>query len=238
MKSLPHRLAAALFAGDCLLCGDEEGADLLCRECEDNLPGLPAERCPRCAQPTAQGIACGHCLSHPPHYERTLALLPYRFPVDQMIQSLKYREQLALAGWFGKRLAMLCKESFAAADAENPAPDLIIPLPLHRERLSWRGFNQALEIARPAARITGIALAPRLCQRIRATTPQVELPWKERAKNVRNAFMCNADLSGRHILLIDDVMTSGATLNECARTLKLHGAGTVTLAVVARALRE
>ncbi len=237
-----RRLVAALFAGDCLLCGDERGTGLLCRECAEALPSLPEAHCLRCAQPTAQGATCGHCLAHPPHYDRTLALYRYQFPVDKMIQSLKYRGQLPLAGWFGERLGTLCRETFAVSEGADPvpdsAPDLIVPLPLHRQRLSRRGFNQALEIARPVAKMTGIPLVPLLCQRIRATTPQVELPWKERAKNVKNAFMCNASLAGKHVLLIDDVMTSGATLDECARTLKLHGAEKVTIAVAARAAKS
>ena len=116
--------------------------------------------------------------------------------------------------------------------------DLIIPLPLHGERLRERGFNQALELARPIARHLRCPIATTVCQRIRHTAAQADLPWKERAKNMRGAFHCSDDLSGQRILLVDDVMTTGATLDECARTLKLHGATSVTLAVVARTLRE
>ena len=99
-----------------------------------------------------------------------------------------------------------------------------------------RGFNQALELARPLGRALGRPVDSRHCQRIRATEAQAGLPWKARSKNIRNAFHCTTDFSGQRLLLLDDVMTTGATLDECARTLKLHGAAQVNLLVVARAL--
>jgi predicted amidophosphoribosyltransferase len=109
---------------------------------------------------------------------------------------------------------------------------------LHPDRLRERGFNQSAEIARAVSRQTGIPLALASLVRTRPTPPQAALPLKERAGNVRGAFECGADLAGRRVLLVDDVMTSGATLRECARVLKLHGAATITVAVVARALRQ
>jgi ComF family protein len=122
------------------------------------------------------------------------------------------------------------------AASPGQAADLVVPLPLHPVRLRERGFNQALELARPVAAALGLPLDPSACARVRHTPAQAGLPWKKREENIRRAFHCARDLSGRRILLIDDVMTTGASLDECARTLKRHGAAEVSLLVVARTL--
>lgn len=109
-------------------------------------------------------------------------------------------------------------------------------MPLHPKRLRERGFNQALELARPVGRATGLPIDTTSCQRVRHTPAQAALPWRERVKNIRGAFHCTADFSGKRLLLVDDVMTTGASIDECARTLKLHGAARVSALVVARAL--
>ncbi|MDR0634028.1 MAG: ComF family protein [Azoarcus sp.] len=223
--------ADAFLAQDCLLCGQASGGEILCAACADDLPRRPALRCPRCALPTALGETCGPCLAHPPHYDRTLAVFDYAFPLDKLIQAFKYGHRLALAACLGKELTRL-----AQASGPESRADLIVPLPLHPTRLRERGFNQALELARPVARALGLPLDFEVCTRIRHTPAQAGLPWKQRGKNVRGAFHCARDLSGRRILLVDDVMTTGASLDECARTLKRHGAAEVTLLVVARTL--
>lgn len=170
---------------------------------------------------------CGRCLAQPPHYDRTLAVFNYGFPLDKLLQAFKYAHRLSLAPFFGRLLA---------EEAAGCSADLIAPLPLHRTRLRERGFNQALELARPVAHALGKPIDTDCCTRIRHTAAQAGLPWRERAKNIRGAFHCAKELQGKRILLVDDVMTTGASLNECARTLKLHGAEEVTLLVVARAL--
>jgi ComF family protein len=225
------RAAERLFAQDCLLCGQGSEKEILCRTCAGDLPRLPSPRCPRCALPTALGETCGRCLAHPPHYDRTLAAFRYGFPLDKLIQSFKYGHRLALAAYFGRELARLASSSEEAALA-----DLIVPLPLHPIRLRERGFNQALELARPVAAALGLPLDPRACARIRHTPAQAGLPWKKREENIRRAFHCARDLTGRRILLIDDVMTTGASLNECARTLKRQCAAEISLLIVARTL--
>lgn len=222
-----RRTAGQLLEQDCLLCGATSGNDLLCPACAADLPRLPAEHCPQCALPTPHGERCGRCLSKPPHYDKTIATFSYDFPLDKLIQSFKYAHRLALGTWLGKQLAV---------SAAGCMADLIVPLPLHPLRLRERGFNQALELARPIHAAHGWPIDTRGCARIRYTPAQAELPWRERGKNIRGAFRCTADLSGRHVALVDDVMTTGASLDECARTLKLHGATKVTLLVVARAL--
>ncbi len=216
-----------LFVQDCLLCGGNSGPSLLCVACTADLPRLPAAGCPRCALPTPNGDVCGRCLGKPPHYDAALAVYRYDFPIDKLIQAFKYGHRLALGHHFGASLA----EISARIDAS-----LIVPMPLHPLRLRERGFNQALELARPLSRYSGIPIATRACSRIRHTTAQADLPWRERASNVRGAFHCAADLTGQRLLLVDDVMTTGASLDELARTVKLHGAAQVTLLVLARAL--
>jgi len=204
---------------DCLLCGGEGGPELLCAACIAELPALPSS-CPRCALPSPAGAVCGSCLTHPPHFDATLALWRYEFPCDGLVQALKYRARLALAGFFARSLA----------SRTMPEVDLIVPMPLHPRRLAERGFNQALEIARHLGR----PIEPRGVLRVKHTPPQTELPYEERAKNVCGAFLCKLDLTGARVAVLDDVMTTGATLNELARALKRAGAARVENLVIAR----
>jgi len=215
---------AQTWAGeDCLLCGAEGGPELLCPACIAELPALP-ESCPRCALPSPAAAVCGSCLDRPPRFDATLALWRYEFPCDRLVQALKYRARLALAGFFARALA----------SRPLPEVDLIVPMPLHPRRLAERGFNQALEIARGLARHLGRPIEPRGVLRVKDTLPQTKLPYEERAKNVRGAFLCKLDLSGASVAVLDDVMTTGATLNELARALKRAGATRVENFVIAR----
>jgi ComF family protein len=217
---------------DCLLCAAASSSELLCPACAADLPRWQLACCPCCARPTVHGEICGRCLSKPPSLDVTHAAYRYEFPLDKLIQAFKYGHRLALGAYFGRQLAAHLAQ-FAAPRANI---DRIIPLPLHGERLRTRGFNQALELARPISAQWQIPIDKTSCQRIRNTPAQADLPWRQRLRNIRGAFHCSADLSGQRILLIDDVMTTGASLNECARTLKLHGAAEVTALVVARAV--
>jgi len=229
LKTFTRRIGESLLPASCLLCGDDSGSALLCLPCAADLPEPPSHVCPICADRTTHGERCGACLKDPPHFDRTIALFRYDFPADRIIHALKYGHQLAVAKWCGQQLAgRLAGENF----------DLVLPLPLHPERLRQRGFNQSAEIAREFQNCRFFPADRSILLRTRPTTPQAELLPKERRKNVRGAFECRADLSGRQILLVDDVLTTGATANECARVLKLHGAASVTVAVVARALRD
>jgi ComF family protein len=223
-----RKVISALLPQDCLLCGAATGSSLLCAGCTDGLPTLAAPRCPVCAAPAAHGNTCGACLKSAPAYDATVAVWRYSFPVDRLVQALKFEHRLALAGFF------------AAAMRAGPLPagDLLMPVPLSAGRLRERGFNQAAEIGRPLARSLGIPMNVEDCSRTADTLPQTSLPWKERRRNVKNAFECRADLTGKSVIVVDDVMTTGATLDELARTLKRHGAAKVTNWVVARALRD
>jgi len=216
---------------DCFLCGAFAGATLLCDECRQDLPRIAAACCPLCALPTpTNGGICGACLKQPPFFDATQCRFRYAFPVDRLVQALKYQHRLAVAQFFADALL----ETSATMLMQT---DLLLALPLSVQRLRDRGFNQALEIARPLAKRLGLPLHTNGYGRSLDTVPQTSLPWKERHKNIRGAFECGMDLTGKAVTVIDDVMTTGATLNEFARTLKNHGAARVTNLVVARAFR-
>jgi ComF family protein len=179
-----------------------------------------------CALPIPDGKVCGACLTDPPAFNSTHAAFSYSFPVDVLIQALKYQGNLALA-------PILAGELLHKADG---LPDCVIPVPLSTKRLRERGFNQALEIARIISKNSGVSLLPNACSRIIDNPPQAGLPWKERAKNVRGVFRCDADLRGKIVVLLDDVMTTGATLNELAKAVRKRGAVEANAWVVARTL--
>jgi ComF family protein len=222
-----ERIARALFGGSCYLCrGRAQG--LLCAACDADLPCVGAARCPRCALASPGGALCGRCLVAPPAYDATVAALEYRFPADVLVQQLKFAGELALAPWAGELLARAVERSAASR------VDCVLPVPLARPRLAARGYNQAMEIARAAARTLGLPLRPELCERVRTAAAQAELPLAARAANVRGAFACPRLVAGLEIAVVDDVMTSGATLGEIARTLKAAGAARVVNWVFAR----
>jgi ComF family protein len=225
---LGKKIGRSLLAQDCLLCQAPSGAQLLCAACARELP-LCEPACPRCAAPGAGNAECGACLADPPHYDASCAAFAYAFPVDALVQSLKYGGQLALAGLFAQELHRRV--------GEQRGIDLIVPLPLHPARLAERGFNQAAEIAKPLSRLRGIGMDAHCARRVRDTAPQTALPWNERATNMHRAFACSRDLGGLRVAVVDDVMTTGATLDEFAQTLKRGGAAWVENWVVARTPR-
>ena len=180
-----------------------------------------------CALPLPSGSLCGDCLEHPPAYDSVAAAYCYAFPVDALVRALKYNGDLTLAPLLGRRLA---------CEAKAPV-DAIVPMPLAAARLRERGFNQAHELARHIGRTLGLPVLGSACRRVTDTAPQAALPWAERARNVRAAFVCDIDLSGKRIAVVDDVMTTGATLNEVAGNLKRAGAAYVSGWVVARTPR-
>lgn len=210
------------------MCQAASGGQLLCAACARDLP-TTASACPRCALSGASNVECGACIADPPNYDASFSAFVYTYPVDALIQALKYGGQLALAGLFAHELHQRISSAVRM--------DLIVPLPLHPLRLAERGFNQAAEIAKVLSRLSGIAMDARLARRVRNTAPQTELPWRERATNMRQAFACSSDLAGLNIAVVDDVMTTGATLDELARTLKRSGAARVENWVVARTAR-
>lgn len=221
---------ARLISQPCLLCGSRTLGAALCAPCRRDLPRLPSPRCPSCARPTPVGEVCGACLKRPPAFERCRAALAYDPPADILVQRLKYGGELALAGFLAD---LLLPEIDRAA-----LPDAILPIPLHPRRLGERGFNQAVEIGRRLSRRLGIPLILADCRRIRDTPAQVGLDHAARLRNLRGAFACGEALRGRHVALLDDVMTSGASLDALAQAVRQAGATRVEAWVVARTLPE
>ena len=215
-----------IAGGTCLLCGAGNARDGVCSPCASDLPRLPALHCTVCAVPLTAGGICGACLSHPPRYDGVTAVYAYDFPVDALIQAYKYGGELRLAVPLGSALA---RATLAPAD-------VIIPMPLSPERLRSRGYNQAQELARSIGQARATPVWPRACRRVMNTPPQALLPWRERARNVRGAFVCDAEVAGKRVAVVDDVLTTGATLDELARNLKRAGAVAVYGWVVARAV--
>lgn len=218
----------ALLPQQCLLCTAASAVRPVCDACLAHLPVLTPVRCPQCATPTLLGEVCGACLANPPAFQSVSAAFQYAWPLATLVQQFKYSGNLALA--------RVLAESICAGIS---APvDLIVPMPLGPGRLRERGFNQALELARIVGAHTGTPVGIDICRRVDDRPPQASLPWRERAKNIRGAFVYNTDLSGKKIAVVDDVMTTGATLHELAQTLRKAGAIEVHGWVVARTLKK
>lgn len=215
----------------CLLCNGIAGRATLCQACHDELPWQRLPTCPICAIPTPHGDVCGECLRHRPIFDATLAPLAYAFPVDAMLRRFKYAGDLAIA----RTLAELMVPGIRALEA---LPEMLIPMPLHPDRLQSRGFNQATEISRFLARRLDLPLVSHACRRSRDTAPQAGLNPDERKRNLRGAFSCDTNLEGRHVALLDDVMTTGASMNELAHAVSRAGATRIDCWVVARTLKD
>ncbi|MFL6674283.1 MAG: ComF family protein [Massilia sp.] len=260
----PQALAGALLPSTCALCG-MAGADVVCGPCHAHYVAPRRPRCSCCANPLehslpekcaltpvlkqqfpenrgqstffekhmARSPLCGGCLAERPAFDATVVAADYASPLDQLVLQLKFGGRLALAPWFARMLrdALLAQPGFRL-------PDLLCPVPLGPRRLVERGFNQALEIARPLAGSLGVALHPRLALRALDTRAQSGVSPSERRDNIRGAFEVAPDafdrVQGRHVGIVDDVMTSGHTLDELAATLKQAGAARVSGLVFAR----
>lgn len=230
-----------LLPRHCLMCGDPSGPENLCPGCRADLPLAPPA-CTHCGLGLegAHAGVCARCLLKPPIWDRVLPVLDYRFPVDVLVQRFKFSRNLAC----GEVLAQAMVRAVVAAAAAQPArglnghgaPECIVPVPLHRARLARRSFNQSEVVARYVARRVGIPVNCRVLRRVRKTSAQSGLDRKARRRNTRGAFHCDPQrVRVRHAVLLDDVMTTGATLEACTRELKRAGVETVSLWVVARA---
>lgn len=224
-----------LFAAQrCLLCRTPTPA-LLCADCRAELP-WQMQACPRCArplaalpEPAAEGAPrlCPTCRRRAPPFAAALAAFRYGAPIDQAIHALKYRADFLAAHWLGAAVAERVREQGLVL------PEWLLPVPLHAQRLRLRGYNQAQELARVVGRQLQRPVLPQLAQRVRATADQIGRDAAARRANVRAAFRVH-DVAGRHLALIDDVMTTGSTAAELARTCLRAGAARVDVWVVAR----
>ena len=231
---LVHALLDAFLPSCCALCGGHARA-AVCADCEQAYVA-PTPRCPCCANPTGALDStrhCGACLAQAPPFDATWAACDYAAPLDSLVLQLKFGAQLALAPWMARVL------HGAISSIMHPAPvlpDVLCPVPLGPTRLIERGYNQALEVARPLARALGVPVVPQLLHRLRETAPQSGAAPGDRRRNVRGAFGVAGtfDVRGRHVGVVDDVMSSGHTLAEIAAVLKQAGAARVTNIVFAR----
>ncbi|HZF18021.1 MAG TPA: ComF family protein [Steroidobacteraceae bacterium] len=221
-----------LLPPTCIRCGSSGRAPAvdLCADCESEF-ALNAAACPACAVslPSNMDGACAACRRRPRPFDSAVAPYRYEYPVDRLVWRFKYEGRLEI----GRVLAELLAGALAARRVMKP--DALIPVPLALAKLRERGFNQALELARPVARALSIPVRTDLCTRVRLTEDQAGLAARERRRNVRGAFAASDQAVPRHVALIDDVLTTGSTCEELARELKRAGAVRVDVWVIARA---
>lgn len=209
----------------------------ICPGCIADLPWL-LHVCACCSLPLSSSApaaaVCGECLQQPKPYQQLHALFSYQFPIDQLILHLKFQQQFVYAHLLGELLAERCVQHYNIAPTR---PSLILPVPLHPQRVRQRGFNQAAELARPVARHLGIPISYNSVQRVKYTEAQMDLPLALRAKNLKGAFKASPALRGKHVAIIDDVVTTGHTIEALALALHKVGVRQIDVWGVARALK-
>jgi ComF family protein len=235
-----------LYPPRCRACAGRihgRDAEYFCAGCWAQIQLVSHPLCKICGRPYPDASGgdhtCGVCLERTPRFAAARAWACYpreeqaAHPLRQVVQKYKYGRKVSLGKPLGRLMALGCEEFLGECRA-----DLIVPVPLHAKRLRWRGFNQSLLLARQVSRAYGLPVDPFVLQRRKETAAQTQLPEDDRRRNVRGAFALHPDKSvkDRTILLIDDVYTSGATVNECSRTLKRAGAKEVYVLTLARAV--
>jgi ComF family protein len=229
MTKLVDGALDALLPSHCLLCGARgQGHVSLCADCAADLPRNEV-CCARCALPLATPAPlCGRCIKRAPPWDTAWVPFRYEWPLGQLETRFKFGGDLAA----GRTLSLAWIESAHPAEL----PRAIVPVPLHPSRLRQRGYNQALELAKPLAKAFELPLLRDALQRIRATAAQTDLTAIQRRRNVRGAFeLRERDALPAHVALLDDVFTTGATLGECARVLRRAGVARVDVWALARA---
>lgn len=232
-KSALRRLDDSLMPLRCVFCKTRSRAaeGRICSGCRNDLPWLE-NACARCAEPVftelPTGVHCAACQKRPPLIDATVSPLRYEFPVDAAIKALKFGRRLHYAPAFGELLASSMHRLSADIDA-------LLPVPLHWRRKAFRGFNQATELCKPIARVVALPIITGVV-RCRATPYQSGLTAGERGKNLRDAFSVRKPPAARHVLIVDDVVTTGATTRQLARVLVKHGVKKVSVLAVARAV--
>lgn len=216
-----------LFPRSCVLCGikgvENSG---ICPSCLSWLP-VATTPCPQCGRSATAGRTCGTCQKNPPSFDEVVSGALFKTPVDHLVREFKFSGKLYLT-------PILSTLVLRNLDIEADRPDLIVPVPLHASRIRERGYNQSAELARYLSRTLEIPCINYAVNRIRPTLPQTKLGEKQRRKNVRGAFALNQGVRKKHVVIVDDVMTTGSTVNEIARVLKRGGATKVSVWVIAR----
>ena len=226
-----RRCQSVILPPRCLLCRlDGSGPRDLCDSCAHDIArnGLC---CSRCALPLkTRAPLCGECLERAPEFASAFVPFVYGHPIDLLLTRFKFGGNLAA----GRILAQMWLDAYDGVQVG--IPDAIVPVPLHRSRLRERGFNQALELARLLSASLGVSMRNDLLVRIRATSAQSDLDAAARHRNLRGAFeVKNVSSLPTHVAIVDDVMTTSATVQECARVLRKSGIQRVDVWAIARA---
>ena len=231
-RGIGRLIDTLLNPGYCLACGAVlGGVDSLCAVCLQNLRPVP-NPCDHCGQPNpVGGPVCPACRHDPPRWQRMVACFEYGELTRDYLLQLKYSEALHLA-------PILCRAGGAPLRADLPAPEVLLPVPLHRDRLLERGYNQADEIAASWSGRLEIPLDRRALRRVRATASQSGLNAAERARNLRGAFEYRTPGAYRHVAVVDDIVTTGSTADEITRVLHRGGVDRVEIWALARAYRD
>ncbi len=225
-----------IFPPRCLLC-DAAGCDELdlCRRCLDALPHNQ-RACTQCALPLpsvpaedAPPLVCGKCLRSPPVFDSSISLFEYEQDAARIISQLKFNDRLVLARTLGKLLYRRVIEQ------PSQTVDAILPVPLHTSRIRKRGFNQSIELSRVVSKKLGLPMLLKPVKRVRPTSHQTGLNVEQRRKNIKGAFELVKPVKYKHVAIVDDVVTTGSTVNEIARLLKQQGVQQVSVWSIARA---
>lgn len=222
------------FKRRCVLCSGSHNAKVdLCPACLAGLTWLNGAQCKGCALPVPGNIElCGRCLNKTPFYDKTQAVFEYKNEVEWLIQQLKFKGKLIP----GHILSQLIADRLAE-QLKSSCIELMIPVPLHVKRIRARGFNQSVELFAHLAQRLALPMDVRSCQRKTFTEQQSGLNRQQRDKNIKNAFYFQRRIDAKNIAIVDDVMTTGSTVNELARVLKAQGADHVEVWVCARTPR-
>jgi ComF family protein len=232
LSLLPHRfwqLYSKLMPIPCRLCGAMTQKQAICQPCLDNFPSL-GDVCPRCATPITGAHLCGHCLNQSPEQDLSFSLFPYLDPIKYLIADLKYHDKIFLSAFFADLMAQKLKH--------RSLPSLLIPIPLHPNRIRQRGYNQSFELAKALSVCLGIPTSNEYLIKIINTQSQAAIPFKARKKNIQHAFKCIQNHVPTHIAIIDDVLTTGHTASAAAKQLRKIGATTIEIWTIARAIRH
>ena len=220
----------------CVLCNQfNQGSNSICNYCIDLLPTL-GPSCTHCAQPLFQEdyLICGHCIKNPPYFDRALVKYPFEEPLRTLLHRFKYHNALYL-GSFLSQLILNAWNAGINKPQSSSQPQCLIPVPMHPKKLKLRGFNQSVLLAQFLAKKLKIPYDFRSCEKIVNTKAQASLDGEQRQKNLKGAFRIDP-LPYEHIAIVDDLLTTGSTANELARTLKNSGVKQVDIWCCARTI--